>query len=109
MIGASVVLSESLLPAENPPQLELSNSGPDKIPRKPLGRTQERASIIGLGGYSLADAPSLKDAILIAHEAIDAGVNFFKQINHGLHGDHGSEPDQRPSACHCSSAELGRQ
>src|SRR5205085_9614865 len=31
----------------------------------------------GMGGYSLGDAPSLKEAIGIVHEAIDAGVNFF--------------------------------
>jgi aryl-alcohol dehydrogenase-like predicted oxidoreductase len=55
----------------------LSNVGPDKIPRKPFGRTRENVSIIGIGGYSLGDAPSLKEAISIVHEAIDAGVNFF--------------------------------
>jgi uncharacterized protein len=77
LIGAGVLLSESLLRAENPPQLELSNTGPDKIPRKPFGRTQERVSVIGLGGYSLGDAPSLKEAVAIVHEAIEAGVNFF--------------------------------
>src|SRR5260370_21647846 len=76
--GAGVARSESLLRAQQvPPQLELSNTGPDKIPRKPFGRTQERVSIIGVGGYSLGDAPSLREAIAIVHEAVDAGVNFF--------------------------------
>ncbi len=78
LIGAGLALSDSLLHAEEPtPQLELSNTGPDKIPRKPFGRTKEKLSVIGLGGYSLGDAPSLKEAIAIVHEAIDAGVNFF--------------------------------
>ena len=78
LVGAGVALSESLLRAQQAPvQLELSNTGPDKIPHKPFGRTQERVSIIGVGGYSLGDAPSLKEAIAIVHEAIDAGVNFF--------------------------------
>src|SRR5438105_10218670 len=78
MIGAGIALSESFLHAQDAlPQLELSNTGPDKIPRKPFGRTKEKLSIIGLGGYSLGDAPSLKEAIAIVHEAIDAGVNFF--------------------------------
>jgi predicted aldo/keto reductase-like oxidoreductase len=78
MIGAGIALSESFLRAQDaPPQLELSNVGPDKIPRKPFGRTRENVSIIGIGGYSLGDAPSLKEAIAIVHEAIDAGVNFF--------------------------------
>ncbi|HEV2947833.1 MAG TPA: aldo/keto reductase [Gemmataceae bacterium] len=78
MIGAGIALSESFLKAQDAPrQLELSNVGPDKIPRKPFGRTRENVSIIGIGGYSLGDAPSLKEAISIVHEAIDAGVNFF--------------------------------
>jgi aryl-alcohol dehydrogenase-like predicted oxidoreductase len=71
-IGAGLMLSE--LRAEPP---SLSNVGPDKIPHKRFGRTNETVSVIGLGGYSLGAAPSLKEAIAIAHEAIDAGVNFF--------------------------------
>jgi len=77
LLGAGVALSESLLQAQETPQLELSNIGPDKIPHKPFGRTKETLSIIGVGGYSLGDAPSLQEAIAIVHEAIDAGVNFF--------------------------------
>jgi hypothetical protein len=77
LIGAALARSQSLLLAEAPPQLKLSNTGPDLIPRKPFGRTAETISVIGLGGYSLGDAPSLKEAIAIAHEAIDAGVSFF--------------------------------
>src|SRR5438105_4151601 len=78
MIGAGIALSESFLHAQDAlPQLELSNTGADKIPRKPFGRTKEKVSVIGMGGYSLADAPSLKEAIAIVHEAIDAGVDFF--------------------------------
>src|SRR5438132_1601878 len=75
LIGAGLVLSE--LRAESSSQLKLSNTGPDRIPRKPFGRTTETVSVIGLGGYSLGDAPSLQEAIAIVHEAIDAGVNFF--------------------------------
>jgi aryl-alcohol dehydrogenase-like predicted oxidoreductase len=77
LVGAGLALSESLLRAEAPPRLELSNTGPDRIPRKPFGRTTEKVSVIGLGGYSLGDAPSLQEAIAIAHEAVDAGVTFF--------------------------------
>src|SRR5438270_3131697 len=77
LVGAGLALSGALLAQESPAQLELSNVGPDKIPRKPFGRTQDRVSVIGMGGYSLGDAPSLKEAIAIVHEAIDAGVNFF--------------------------------
>jgi len=77
LVGAGLALAGGLLAQEPPAQFELSNVGPDKIPRKPFGRTQDHLSIIGIGGYSLGDAPSLREAIAIVHEAIDAGVNFF--------------------------------
>jgi aryl-alcohol dehydrogenase-like predicted oxidoreductase len=77
LVGAGLALSPSLLQAEEPPQLELTNTGPDQIPRKPFGKTKERISVIGLGGYSLGSAPSQKEAIAIVHEALDAGVNFL--------------------------------
>jgi aryl-alcohol dehydrogenase-like predicted oxidoreductase len=48
-----------------------------EIPRRPLGRTGERTSIIGVGGYHLGTLPSVEDAIRLVHEAIDAGVSFF--------------------------------
>ncbi|HEX4589379.1 MAG TPA: aldo/keto reductase, partial [Gemmataceae bacterium] len=76
LVGAGLALSESLLWAESP-QLALSNTGPDRIPRKPFGRTSETVSVIGIGGYSLGDAPSLDEAVAIVHEAVDAGVTFF--------------------------------
>jgi aryl-alcohol dehydrogenase-like predicted oxidoreductase len=78
LIGAGLALSCTAAHAQDAPRpLELTDTGPGNIPRKPFGRTKERFSIIGLGGYSLGDAPSLKEAITIVHEAIDAGVNFF--------------------------------
>lgn len=64
-------------PATEPAKIEFSNVGPDQIPRKPLGKTGLQVSCIGLGGYSLGDAPSEDETIRIVHEAIDAGVNFF--------------------------------
>jgi predicted aldo/keto reductase-like oxidoreductase len=76
LVGAALTLSESTLRAQPPTPIQLTNTGPDRIPRKPFGRTTETISVIGLGGYSLADAPSLAEAIAIVHEAIDAGVNF---------------------------------
>jgi aryl-alcohol dehydrogenase-like predicted oxidoreductase len=78
LIGAGLALSGAAVHAQEAPRpIELTDTGPDKIPRKPFGRTKEKFSVIGLGGYSLGDAPSLKEAIAIVHEAIDAGVNFF--------------------------------
>ncbi|HEX4461656.1 MAG TPA: aldo/keto reductase [Polyangia bacterium] len=58
-------------------RLPLTNVGPDKIPHKPLGSTGLTVSCIGIGGSSLADAPSYDEAERIVHEAVDAGVNFF--------------------------------
>jgi uncharacterized protein len=76
LVGASAALARPLLAAA-PDPLELSDIGPDKIPRKPFGKTGERVSVIGLGGYSLASAPSYKEAERIFNEALDAGVNFL--------------------------------
>ncbi len=74
---ATAVLASSLASAADLEPLELSDNGPDKVPRKPFGKTGEKVSIIGIGGYSLGDAPTKEEAIAIAHEAIDAGVTFF--------------------------------
>jgi len=46
------------------------------IPKRTLGRTGERVSIIGIGGYHIRLA-SDAEAIAIMHEAIDEGVTFF--------------------------------
>src|SRR5215471_8803281 len=46
LVGAGLALSESLLRAEPPPQLTLSNTGPDQIPRKPFGRTAEKVFLM---------------------------------------------------------------
>ncbi len=77
LVGAGLALSESLLLATQPAQLTLSNTGADRIPHKPFGRTGETISVIGIGGYSLGSAPSLKEAIAIVREAVDGGVTFF--------------------------------
>jgi predicted aldo/keto reductase-like oxidoreductase len=61
----------SLLP------LDMTNTGPDEIPQKPLGRTGERVSMLGLGGYHLGTVATATEAIRLVHEAIDAGVRFF--------------------------------
>ncbi len=57
--------------------VELSDTGPDRIPKKPFGKSGEKVSIIGIGGYTLGQAPSYEEAERIVHEAIAAGVTFF--------------------------------
>jgi uncharacterized protein len=78
LVGAGLALSGAAAHADDTPRPgELTDTGPDRIPRKLFGRTKDKVSVIGLGGYNLGDAPSLKEAIAIVHEAIDAGVTFF--------------------------------
>ena len=71
LIGAGLALGGADASAQGP------KPAADAIPRKPFGKTGEMVSAIGLGGYSLGAAPSLEEAIAIAHEAVDSGVNFF--------------------------------
>jgi aryl-alcohol dehydrogenase-like predicted oxidoreductase len=50
---------------------------PGPIPKRAFGKTDERVSILGLGGYTLGQADSYNTAESIVQEAIDAGVTFF--------------------------------
>ena len=47
------------------------------IPTRPLGKTGERVSILGLGGWHLGLPPSDRAAARIVHAAIDAGITFL--------------------------------
>jgi uncharacterized protein len=69
--------------------LAMTNTGPDHIPRKPLGRTGAQVSIIGLGGYHLGTMRALDEAVRLVQEAVDAGVTFFD--NAWEYNDHRSE------------------
>jgi aryl-alcohol dehydrogenase-like predicted oxidoreductase len=86
-VVAAPILSSSTATAAVP--LTMTNTGPDEIPRKPLGRTGEQVSIIGLGGYHLGTMRSLDDAVRLVQEAVDAGVTFFD--NAWEYNDHRSE------------------
>lgn len=70
--AASIASLASLLPAE-----ETTPASNGMIYRK-LGRTGERVSAIGLGGYHLGrkslDEP---EAIRLIHQAVDRGINFL--------------------------------
>jgi predicted aldo/keto reductase-like oxidoreductase len=52
--------------------------GKGAVPRRPLGRTGEQISMVGLGGYHLG-RPDLAEpeSIRIIHSAIDNGINFL--------------------------------
>src|ERR1700675_328980 len=86
VLAASVLHTQSVSAAA-PPQM--TNSGADEIPRRPLGKTGEQVSIIGVGGYHLGTVQSSDLAVRLVHEAVDAGVTFFD--NAWEYNDHRSE------------------
>ena len=47
------------------------------IARRQFGRHDDMVSIIGIGGYHLANTKTVTEAVRIVHEAIDAGINFM--------------------------------
>src|ERR1700692_1032209 len=74
---AASVLPSQIVSAALPPQI--TKSGADQIPRRPLRKTGEQVSIIGVGGYHLGTVQSSDLAIRLVHEAVDAGVTFFEK------------------------------
>src|SRR5437879_3258451 len=90
--SAGTVLATSVLPSQVvsaavPPRM--TNSGADQVPRRPLGKTGEQVSIIGVGGYHLGSVKSSDLAVRLVQEAVDAGVNFLD--NAWEYNDHRSE------------------
>jgi predicted aldo/keto reductase-like oxidoreductase len=47
------------------------------IPRRTLGRTGEKVSMIGLGGYHLGMQKDEQESIRIIRAGVDAGINFL--------------------------------
>jgi aryl-alcohol dehydrogenase-like predicted oxidoreductase len=48
-----------------------------EIPYRTLGRTGEKVSVVGVGGYHLGQTSDEKEAIRIVRAAIDRGINFL--------------------------------
>src|SRR5579871_1905998 len=91
LASGATVFAASVFPSQTasaslPPQ---TNNGADQIPRRPLGKTGEEVSIIGVGGYHLGTVQSRDLAVRLVQEAIDAGVTFFD--NAWEYNDHRSE------------------
>src|ERR1700735_2099399 len=84
---ATSVLPSQIVSAAVPPQM--MNSAADQIPRRPLGKTGERVSMIGFGGYHLGTGQSSDQAVRLVQEAVDAGITFFD--NAWEYNDHRSE------------------
>jgi len=60
---------------------------PHGIPTRPFGRTGERVSILGLGGWHLGAPATDRAAVRLAHAAFDNGVTFLDNAwdyNEGL-------------------------
>lgn len=47
------------------------------IPYRELGRTSEKVSLIGIGGYHLGKQPDPNESIAIIRKALDEGINFL--------------------------------
>jgi uncharacterized protein len=48
-----------------------------EVPRRTLGRTGEKVSIVGLGGYHIGSQKDEQESIRIIRTALDNGVNFL--------------------------------
>jgi predicted aldo/keto reductase-like oxidoreductase len=57
---------------------KLSRASDQPVPRRTLGRTGEKVSMVGIGGYHLG-SPSVEEqeAIRIVRTALDNGINFL--------------------------------
>ena len=67
MAGAGAALSHT----------SLADTLETRVPKRKLGRHDEKVSSLGIGGHTLAVAKTVEEASRIAHEAIDHGVTFF--------------------------------
>src|ERR1700761_9857054 len=74
-VRAASAMHSPVASGEDPPQM--SNSGAEQLPHRPLGKTGEKVSIIGLGGYHLGTVQSREFAVRLVQEAVDAGITFF--------------------------------
>ena len=48
-----------------------------EVPRRTLGRTGEKVSIVGLGGYHIGSQKDENESIRIVRTALDEGINFL--------------------------------
>ncbi|MEA1950575.1 MAG: aldo/keto reductase, partial [Planctomycetota bacterium] len=57
--------------------LAAQETGPAGLPKRPLGKTGEKVTIIALGGWDIGTIKDHGEAVRIMHEAIDEGLTFF--------------------------------
>ena len=59
------------------PKSLLASVALEQLPYRTLGRTGEKVSLIGLGGYHIGKQEDEKESIQIIRSAIDNGINFM--------------------------------
>jgi len=74
MTAASLLMAGSLSGAAKPDTRPDTRNG---IPYRTLGRTGEKVSLIGLGGYHLGNQSDPEESIRIIRTGIDEGINFL--------------------------------
>ena len=70
------VLTTSILAGVAGPELWAAGAE-NGIPYRKLGRTGERVSLVGLGGYHIGMQPDEQESIKIIRTALDSGINFL--------------------------------
>jgi len=70
------VLTTSILAGVAGPELWAAGAE-NGIPYRKLGRTGERVSLVGLGGYHIGMQSDEQDSIKIIRTALDSGINFL--------------------------------
>src|ERR1700693_5173929 len=55
----------------------LRSDSKNGVPYRTLGRSKEKVSLIGLGGYHLGNQADLQESICIIRTGLDEGVNFL--------------------------------
>jgi hypothetical protein len=81
LVAAGVAVAEGWLK----PLLAQTAAAPISTKRgemlyRTLGRTNEKVSLIGLGGHHIGRPPSEQDGIRLIHAAIDRGINFITTV-----------------------------
>jgi uncharacterized protein len=71
--GATGIVAASLASGAHASQ-EVNSGG---VPLRPLGKTGEKVSLLGLGGYHASVPEPEKDALRLIQRAVDEGVTFL--------------------------------
>ena len=71
-IYPTIVITTIYISAKMPQMLKSA-----EIPTRPFGRTGERVSVLGLGGWHVGLPRTDRAAVRLIHAAIDSGITFL--------------------------------